>query len=77
MHTFRRVSKYFLRKGGSIMAELIISPKDDNSVTMTIRISKKLQEQYNSLAKQTNISRNKLISIALQYAVDNMRVEEK
>ena len=29
------------------MAELIISPKDDNSVTMTIRISKKLQEQYN------------------------------
>ncbi|MBQ9612592.1 MAG: CopG family transcriptional regulator [Lachnospiraceae bacterium] len=59
------------------MAELIISPKDDNSVTMTIRISKKLQEQYNSLAKQTNISRNKLISIALQYAVDNMRVEEK
>lgn len=59
------------------MAELIISPKDDNSVTMTIRISKKLQEQYNNLAKQTNISRNKLISIALQYAVDNMRVEEK
>ena len=59
------------------MAELIISPKDDNSVTMTIRISKKLQAQYNSLAKQTNISRNKLISIALQYAVDNMRVEEK
>jgi len=58
------------------MANLIISPRSDKSVTMTIRVDKVLQERYSMLSKKTNISRNELIGMALQYALDNMKIEE-
>ncbi len=44
---------------------------------MTIRIDKELQEKYNLLSAQTNRSRNELIGMALQYALDNMEIKEK
>lgn len=59
------------------MAELVIRAKDDTSVTMTIRISKKLKEKYDELAADSGYSRNHLMSLAMQFAVDNMRIEEK
>jgi len=40
------------------MEKFIISPKEDTSVTMTIRIDRVLQEKYNNLAAKTNRSRN-------------------
>lgn len=41
------------------MEKFIISPKEDTSVTMTIRIDDRvLQEKYNNLAAKTNRSRN-------------------
>ncbi|MDY4255871.1 MAG: ribbon-helix-helix protein, CopG family [Oscillospiraceae bacterium] len=43
---------------------------------MTIRIDRDLQEKYNSLAAKTNRSRNELISMALQYALDHMEIKE-
>ena len=59
------------------MNKFVVTPKEDKTVTMTIRIDRSLQEQYTKLAAQTNHSRNELISMALQYAIDNMEIKEK
>ena len=56
--------------------KLVITPKDDKYVTMTIRTEKKIQEEYNKLSARTNRSRNELISMALKYALDNMVVDD-
>lgn len=54
----------------------IITPKEDKSVTMTIRVDKCLQEQFDELAKQSNRSRNELINMALQFALKNLKFTE-
>ena len=54
------------------MGKFIIEPKEDKSVTMTIRIEKELQEEYTKLSNKTNYSRNELIGMALKYALDNL-----
>lgn len=56
------------------MGKFIITPKEDKTVTMTIRIDRTLQEAYNVLSSKTNRSRNELISMALQYALDHMEL---
>lgn len=56
--------------------KLVITPKEDKTITMTIRIDRTLQEQYNELSAKTNRSRNELISMALQYALDNMEIKD-
>ena len=58
------------------MNKFVITPKEDKTVTMTIRIDETLQEEYNKLAAKTNRSRNELIGMALQYALDNMEIQE-
>lgn len=60
-----------------MMEKFIITPKEDRSVTMTIRIDRDLQEEYNHLAAKTNRSRNGLINMALQYAIDNMELKDE
>lgn len=57
--------------------KFIVTPKEDRSVTMTIRIEKILQEKYNDLSARTNRSRNELISMALRYALENMELKEE
>ncbi len=59
------------------MAKFVITPKEDKTVTMTIRIDRELQEEYSVLAAKTNRSRNELISMALRYALDNMELQDK
>lgn len=59
------------------MNKFIITPKEDKTVTMTIRIDKALQEEYNKLSTQTNRSRNELICSALKYALDNMEIKSE
>lgn len=56
------------------MSKFVITPKEDKTVTMTIRIDANLQEEYNKLSLKTNRSRNELINMALQYALDNMEI---
>lgn len=51
------------------MDKFIVTPKEDKTVTMTIRIDRTLQEKYNDLSAKTNRSRNELINMALQYAL--------
>lgn len=58
------------------MEKFIVTPKEDKTVTMTIRIDRALQEKYNELAAKTNRSRNELIGMALQFALDNMELKE-
>ena len=58
------------------MDKFIITPKEDKTVTMTIRIDRVLQKNYNELAAKTNRSRNELINMALQYALDCMELKE-
>ena len=59
------------------MKKFIIVPKEDKTITMTIRIDRTLQERYNELSSKTNHSRNELIGMALQYALDNMVIQDK
>ena len=59
------------------MEKFIVTPKEDKSITMTIRIDKTLQEEYNSLSAKTNRSRNELIGMALRYALDHMEIQEE
>ena len=57
------------------MEKFIITPKEDRTITMTIRIDRTLQEKYNELSAKTNRSRNELIGMALQYALDHMELK--
>ena len=59
------------------MEKFVVVPKEDKAVTMTIRIDRTLQEAYNELSAKTNRSRNELIGMALQYALDNMEIKDK
>jgi len=63
--------------GIETMEKFVIIPKEDKGVTMTIRIDRALQEKYNELSARTNRSRNELICMALQYALDNMEIQDK
>lgn len=58
------------------MEKFVVTPKEDSTVTMTIRIERNLQEEYNQLSARTNRSRNELITMALRYALDNMELKE-
>ena len=58
------------------MEKFIITHKEDKTVTMTIRIDRELQEEYNKLSAKTNRSRNELISMALQYALNHMELKD-
>lgn len=58
------------------MNKFVVTPKEDKTVTMTIRIERDLQEAYNELSLMTNRSRNELISMALRYALDNMELKD-
>lgn len=59
------------------MNKFVVTPKEDKSITMTIRIDRSLQEKYNQLSSSTNRSRNELIGLALQYALDNMEIKKE
>ena len=59
------------------MEKFVVIPKEDKAVTMTIRIDRAVQEAYNDLSARTNRSRNELIGMALQYALDNMEIKDK
>lgn len=58
-------------------SKFVVTPKEDKAVTMTIRIDRTLQEAYNDLSAKTNRSRNELICMALQYALDHMELKEQ
>lgn len=55
--------------------ELKITRKTEPAM-FTIRIDKSIMDFYDKLAKETNRSRNELIAMALEFAMDKIRVED-
>lgn len=53
--------------------DFIVTPKEEKSVTITIRIDKALQIKLDELSNQSNRSRNELINMALEYALKNVK----
>jgi len=51
----------------------IVTPKEEKSVTITIRIDRSLQIKLDDLASKSNRSRNELINMALDYALKNVK----
>ncbi|MBQ8002224.1 MAG: ribbon-helix-helix protein, CopG family [Clostridia bacterium] len=58
--------------------KLIIKKKslkgEDGYKTFSIRVSDETVQKLNVLAEETNRSRNELINILLDYAIDNCKV---
>lgn len=53
--------------------DFIITPKEDKTITMTIRIEKVMQDKLDELAKRSNRSRNEIVNMALEYALKNVK----
>lgn len=50
--------------------------KEDKSITMTIRLERELQEEYDKLSAKSGRSRNELMCMALHYALENLKFVE-
>jgi len=59
--------------------KLIINKKDlkgeDGYKTFSVRLKENTVERLNKLSEETNRSRNELINILLDYAIDNSKVK--
>jgi predicted transcriptional regulator len=53
--------------------DFIITPKEEKSVTISIRVDKSVQDRFDEFAKKSNRSRNELINLALEYALKNAK----
>lgn len=49
-----------------------IKKKEDKSVIMTLRLDKNLQREFDKLSIQSGRSRNELMCMALQYALEHL-----
>lgn len=49
--------------------------KRTQPVMFTIRVDKTIVDYYDSLAAETNRSRNELISMALEFAMDKIKIK--
>nr|DAI44994.1 MAG TPA: hypothetical protein [Caudoviricetes sp.] len=52
--------------------EIINNKKSNDTVTRTIRISKKVFDKINSIAEEENISFNNVINQIIMYGIDNL-----
>ena len=61
--------------------DLVIRPKnpkgDDGHKTFSVRLKNELIDRLNSISTQTGHSRNELIGILLDYALDHCTISEK
>lgn len=54
-----------------------IDKKEDRSVVMTLRMDRELQQKFDKLAAQSDRSRNEVMCMALQYALDHLGLSRK
>lgn len=52
--------------------KFIVTPREERSVTMTIRIDTEYNKKLEDIALKSGRSRNKLINMALKFALDNV-----
>lgn len=57
--------------------DFIITPKENQTITMTIRVDKLIQQRVDELSRQSNRSRNEVIRMALEYALQNVKFVEE
>ena len=53
-----------------------LETKEETTVTMTLRLDRELQKQYDDLANKSSRSRNELMNRALEYAIDHLEFLE-
>lgn len=56
------------------MDKFIITPRDNESVQLSIRIEKRIQDGFDDLARQSGRTRNELINLALDFALKNAEI---
>ena len=54
----------------------IVTPKQERSVTLTVRLDTELNAYIEEIARKSGRSRNELINKALKYAFDNLEFTE-
>ncbi len=55
--------------------EVLTISKKTNPVMFTIRVDKTIVDYYDKLAGETNRSRNELIAMALEFAMDKIEIK--
>ena len=65
--------RYYHDRRFHCYAQKVQTKKEDKSITMTIRLDRELQEEYDELAAKSGRSRNELMCKALRYALDNLK----
>ena len=56
--------------------DFLITPKDEVSVQLSIRIEKRICDGFDELAKKSGRSRNELMHKALDFALKNVKFVE-
>ena len=56
--------------------DFVITPKDEVSIQISIRIEKRICKSFDELAKKSGRSRNQLINQALDFALKNAKLAE-
>lgn len=56
--------------------EILTISKKTNPVMFTIRVDQTIVDYYDKLAGKTNRSRNELIAMALEFAMDKIEIKE-
>jgi predicted transcriptional regulator len=56
--------------------DFIVTPKE-KSVTITIRVDKAIADNLDELALKSDRSRNELINMALEYALKNVKFQDR
>lgn len=57
------------------MEKFVVKKLGDSTEAITVRLDSILLAEYDDLARQTNRSRNELMVMALQFALDNLVIE--
>lgn len=50
---------------------------EDKSVSISLRLSSNLKEKYDEWAIKTNRSRNELMTMALEFAIEHIKIVEE
>lgn len=56
--------------------EKLTVSKKTNPVMFSIRVDKSIVDQYDKLASESNRSRNELIAMALEFAMDKIEIKD-
>jgi len=56
--------------------DFVITPKDEVSIQISIRIEKRICDSFDELARKSGRSRNQLINQALDFALKNAKLAE-